>query len=67
MIDSTTPTPPDAAIAESAREMVDCYGHRAATEAATRAASFAQSGRWHEHDVALRLLTAVESLTAGSR
>jgi len=47
--------------------MVDCYGHRAATEAATRAASFAQSGRWHEHDVALRLLTAVESLTAGSR
>jgi len=67
MMHSTTPTPPDAAIVASAHEMVDRYGHRAVTEATTRAETFARSGHWHDHDVALRLLTAVESLTAGSR
>ena len=56
---NTTTNP---AIAQSAREMLDRYGDDAAQHAAARAAAFARDGRWLEHDLALRLLTAIEEM-----
>jgi len=52
----------DPAIAQSAKEMLDRYGDDAAEHAAVRAAGFARDGRWLEHDLALRLLTAIEEM-----
>ncbi len=55
--------PTELAIARSAVELVDRYGRDAVGEAAGRAAAFARDGRWPEHDLALRVLSAVEMLT----
>lgn len=52
----------DSAIAKAAHELVDRYGVAAAGEAAARATALANEARWPEHDLALRLLTAVEEL-----
>ena len=52
----------DDAIETAARELVVRYGQEARASANDRAAGFAQGGQWPEHDVALRMLTAVERL-----
>lgn len=50
------------AVAAAARDLVDRLGREASGVAADRVASLASQGRWPEHDVALRVLTAVEHL-----
>lgn len=58
-IDTNTPDP---AITQAARELVDRYGDGTVAAAADRSDKLAWDGRWPEHAIALRILTAVEQL-----
>jgi hypothetical protein len=62
MITSRIPLP-EIEVQHAARRLVTLFGGRAARiEAAERAARLARQARWPEHDVAMRVLTVVETL-----
>ncbi len=52
------------AVAAAAQELVARHGREAVGIMATRIAALAGDGRWPEHDVAQRVLSAVEQLLA---
>lgn len=52
----------DIPILQAAEELVARLGNEAKAEATARAAALAKAARWPEHDLALRVLTAVEHL-----
>ncbi len=52
----------DEKVSRAAREMVERYGAKAANVAHERVSALAQQSAWKEHDIALRVLTAVEML-----
>lgn len=64
MLSTSNQTKPNstAAIEAAALELVHRYGEGAIGEASRRADEFARDGLWVEHDLALRLLTAVENI-----
>lgn len=55
----------NADVSRAADELVARYGASARQTASERAATLAREGRWPEHDVALRVLTAVEGRLGG--
>ena len=59
--------PEEPAIAQAACELLARYGCDAVGEAAARAVTLASDGRWPEHDLALRVLSALERLTGRGR